>query len=144
MKSCKAARAAGLTVVSLVVAAFGASAAHAAPAACTDKEVVGIVKDGFDTVQQYELKSKRRLAAIESITDRGVAEHAKVVDKYDISRFCRGKARLADGETIDVWFRVYSIKAGKDGSYGAVRPCFSKYNPAHIGECSRDDAVVKP
>jgi hypothetical protein len=120
------------------------ASALAKPAACADKEVVGIVKDGFDTVQQYELKSKRRVAAIEGITDRGVAEHAKVVDKYDISRFCQGKARLNDGETIDVWFRVYSTKAGKDGSYGAVRPCFSKYNPPHIGACSRDDAVVKP
>jgi hypothetical protein len=127
-----------------VASTLGSASAWAAPAACADKEVVGIVKDGFDTVQQYELKSKRRIAAIDGITDRGVAEHKKVVDKYDISRFCQAKARLADGETIDVWFRVYSIKAGKDGSYGAVRPCFSKYNPAHIGECSRDDAVVKP
>jgi len=124
--------------------ALGVSAAHAAPATCTDKEVVGIVQDSFNVVQQYELKSKRRVAAIEEVKDRGVVEHAKVIDKYDVSRFCQAKARLADGEKLDVWFRVYSTKAGKDGSYGAVRPCFSKYNPPHIGECSRDDAVVKP
>lgn len=144
MLSGKILRIAAAIAAPLAASAPGWASARPAPAACADKDVVGIVKDGFDTVQQYELKTKRRIAAIEDIKDRGVAVHAKVVDKYDISRFCQASARLADGETIDVWFRVYSTTAGKDGSYGAVRPCFSKYNPPHIGECSRDDAVVKP
>jgi hypothetical protein len=133
-----------LTGALALVGALGISAAQAAPPPCTEKEVVGVVTGGFDAVQEYELKSKRRLAGVDEIKDLGVVEHAAVVGKYDVSRFCQGRARLADGETIAVWFRIYAERKGKDGAFGAVRPCFAKYNPPHIGECSKDDAAVKP
>jgi hypothetical protein len=88
------------------------------------------------------LKSTRRLADVDEIVDLGVVRHAPVRDKYDESRFCRGRAKLADGETIAVWFRVYIRQ--RDNDFGGVRPCFAKYNPRHITDCSKDDAALKP
>ena len=144
MKSHERFRILAAGVAAWAVLLAGASAAHAAPPPCTEKEVVGVVTSGFDTVQEFELNSTRRLAAVDEIKDLGVVNHAPVVGKYDVSRFCQGRAKLADGETIAVWFRIYSERKGKDGTFGAVRPCFAKYNPPHIGECSKDDAAVKP
>jgi hypothetical protein len=121
------------------------STARAAPPPCGAKDVIGVVKDSFDTVQEEELKSSRRLAGIDEIRDLGVFAHAPVLrEKYDVSRFCQGRARLADGETLAVWFRIYAKRGGKDGEFGGVRPCFAKYNPSHIRDCSSDDAAAKP
>jgi hypothetical protein len=123
------------------LAASGAPA-YAAPPGCGEKDVIDIVKLGFDTVQEYELKSKRRLAAVDEIKDLGVVQHAPARGKYDESRFCQGRARLADGETIAVWFRVFIRR--RDNDFGGVRPCFAKYNPPHITDCSKDEAAQKP
>jgi len=119
-----------------------AAPAHAAPPPCSDKDVIDIVKLGFDTVQEYDLKSKRRLSGVDEIKDLGVVQHAPVRDKYDESRFCQGRAKLADGETLAVWFRVFIRR--RDNDFGGVRPCFAKYNPSHIKDCSKDEAAQKP
>jgi hypothetical protein len=79
---------------------------------------------------------------VDEIKDLGVVQHAPVRDKYDESRFCQGRAKLADGETIAVWFRVFIRR--RDNDFGGVRPCFAKYNPPHITDCSKDEAAQKP
>ena len=125
----------------LGLATFG-TAAHAAPPACGSKDVIEIVQLAFDVVQEHELKSKRRLAGVDEIKDLGVVQHAPVRDKYDESRFCQGRAKLADGETLAVWFRVFIRR--RDNDFGGVRPCFAKYTPPHITDCSKDEAAQKP
>ena len=132
--------AAGLIGVTCFAAA--ALPARAAPPGCGEKDVIDIVKLGFDTVQEYELKSTRRLAGVDEVKDLGVVQHAPARGKYDESRFCQGRARLAGGETFAVWFRVYIRR--RDGDFGGVRPCFAKYNPPHITDCSEDEAAQKP
>lgn len=126
----------------LACLAASAASVHAAPPGCGEKDVIDIVKLGFDTVQEYELKSKRRLAGVDEVKDLGVVQHAPVRGKYDESRFCQGRAKLADGETIVVWFRIYIRR--RDNDFGGVRPCFAKYNPPHISDCSKDEAARKP
>ena len=123
------------------LATFG-TVAYAAPPACGSKDVIEIVQLAFDVVQEHDLKSKRRLAGVDEIKDLGVVQHALVRDKYDESRFCQGRAKLADGETLAVWFRVFIRK--RDNDFGGVRPCFAKYNPPHITDCSKDEAAQKP
>jgi hypothetical protein len=118
------------------------TAAYAAPPPCGSKDVIEIVQLAFDVVQEHELKSKRRLAGVDEIKDLGVVQHAPVRDKYDESRFCQGRVKLADGETIAVWFRVFIRR--RDNDFGGVRPCFAKYNPPHITDCSKDEAAQKP
>lgn len=130
------------SLIGLACLAISGGPANAAPPGCGEKDVIDIVKLGFDSVQEYELKSTRRLAGVDEVADLGVVRHAAVRDKYDESRFCRGRARLADGEAFAVWYRVY-IRA-RDNDFGGVRPCFAKYNPPHITDCSKDDAALKP
>jgi hypothetical protein len=121
--------------------AFGpAATAAAAPPACTHQDVIDVVRDSFDTVQEYELNSPRRLRAIENAKDEGVLQHAPVMG-YDVSRYCQGRAKLDNGETVDVWYRVMAKRTDPDGEFGGVRPCFSKYNPPHIRDCSKDMAT---
>jgi hypothetical protein len=120
---------------------FGtAISAAAAPPPCTDEDVIGVVKDSFDTVQEYELNSPRRLRAVEDAKDGGVVQHAPVM-QYDVSRYCQGRAKLDNGETVDVWYRVMAKRTDPDGEFGGVRPCFAKYNPPHIRDCSKDMAT---
>lgn len=131
-----------LIATSLAALAWLAAPAQAAPPECGAQDVIDIVKLGFDTVQEYDLKSTRRLAGVDEIVDLGVVRHAAVRDKYDESRFCRGRARTSEGETFAVWFRVY-VRA-RDNDFGGVRPCFAKYNPTPNRDCSADDAAKKP
>ncbi len=136
--------AATLAAAALCIAATGGSAL-AAPPACGHADVVGVLKDAFNSVQEYDLKSKRRLAGVDAINDLGVVEHAPVLnEKFDVSRYCQGQAKLNDGEGLQVWFRIYAKRADADGEFGGVRPCFAKYNPPPITDCSKDPALKKP
>lgn len=135
-------RLASLSALLAIGLCASALPAHAAPPSCDNAEVIGVVKDAFNMVQQFELNSPRRLASVAGPTDKGLVDHPPVYSGYDLSRMCQGRAELEDGETIDVWYRIYAKKAAADGEFGGVRPCFAKYNPPHLGEgCVGDEAA---